>query len=81
MADFIPKNTRSRIMSSIRSSDTRPEQFVRKRVWAEGFRYRLYVGQLPDKPDLVLAKYGMAVFIHGCFWHQHGCLGPVDIHI
>ena len=46
---------------------------MRKNIWKQGFRYRLHVRTLPGTPDLVLAKYGVAIFVHGCFWHQHGC--------
>ena len=73
MPDTLSPEARSRIMLSIRSKDTRPELYVRKRIWSEGFRYRLHVKTLPGTPDLVLSKYRMAVFVHGCFWHQHDC--------
>ena len=73
MADSLSTETRSRIMSGIRSRNTRPELYVRKKVWSEGFRYRLHVAKLPGTPDLVLPKYRFAIFVHGCFWHQHGC--------
>ena len=66
-------DTRSRVMSRIRGRDTRPELYVRKALWREGFRYRLNVRQLPGTPDLVFARYRVALFVHGCFWHQHGC--------
>src|SRR5690348_1993560 len=62
-------------MSRIRSCDTSPELAVRKALTRLGFRYRLYRGDLPGKPDIVLTKYGVAIFVHGCFWHQHaGCI-------
>jgi DNA mismatch endonuclease (patch repair protein) len=65
---------RSRNMSRIRSQNTKPEVFVRKTLFAAGYRYRLYDGKLPGKPDLVLKKHRTAVFIQGCFWHGHeGC--------
>lgn len=61
-------------MSRIRSRNTRPELRVRSIVHALGFRFRLNVKGLPGKPDLVLAKYKAAIFVNGCFWHQHlGC--------
>ena len=60
-------------MSRVHGRDTRPEMYVRRAVWAEGFRFRLHVKKLPGKPDMVLPKYRLAVFIHGCFWHHHGC--------
>lgn len=65
---------RSRNMSKIRSVDTKPEIVIRKRLFADGFRYRLHDKKLPGKPDIVLKKYRAAVFINGCFWHGHeGC--------
>jgi len=60
-------------MRAIRSADTKPELLVRKALFAAGFRYRLHKGELPGKPDIVLAKYRAAIFIHGCFWHGHDC--------
>ena len=73
MPDSMSPEVRSRVMSRIRGRDTRPEKFVRTILWQAGFRYRLHVRKLPGVPDLVLAKYKLAVFVHGCFWHQHGC--------
>lgn len=60
-------------MSGIRSKDTRPELAVRKELFRRGIRYRLHVKHLPGKPDIVTKKYKAAIFIHGCFWHGHGC--------
>lgn len=60
-------------MSAIRGKNTRPELVVRRCLHAAGFRYRLHEKTLPGKPDLVLRKYKAAVFVHGCFWHQHHC--------
>lgn len=73
MADVVDKATRSRMMSGIRSRDTRPEMLIRKALHAQGFRYRLHDKSLPGKPDLVFPKYKAAIFIHGCFWHGHDC--------
>ena len=73
MADFLTTKERSRLMSRVRRRDTGPEIYVRRTLWGEGFRYRLQVKRLPGTPDLVLSKYRLAVFVHGCFWHQHGC--------
>jgi DNA mismatch endonuclease (patch repair protein) len=38
-----------------------------------GFRFRLHRKDLPGKPDIVLPRLNTAVFVHGCFWHAHGC--------
>ena len=60
-------------MSHIRGKDTGPEWAVRRMVHALGFRYRLHVKGLPGKPDLVLRRHRKIIFVHGCFWHAHGC--------
>ena len=68
------KEARSRNMSNIPSKNTKPEEIVRKYMFAQGFRYRKNVSKLPGKPDIVLSKYKTAVFVNGCFWHGHeGC--------
>lgn len=58
-------------MSRIRSINTKPEEIVRKYLFAQGLRYRKNVRNLPGKPDIVLPKYKTVVFINGCFWHMH----------
>lgn len=68
--DVMTPAQRSRCMSRIRSKNTRPEQELRKAIWASGLRYRLY-GRLPGKPDIVFSPQKVAVFVDGCFWH--GC--------
>jgi len=60
-------------MSRIRSKDTNPERIVRKKLWSEGFRYRLHVKDLPGKPDLVFPSLKTVVLVHGCYWHGHSC--------
>jgi len=74
MADVHDKATRSRNMSAIHGKDTKPEIIVRRYLHSHGFGYRKNYGGLPGKPDVVLTKYRVAVFVNGCFWHQHpGC--------
>jgi DNA mismatch endonuclease (patch repair protein) len=60
-------------MSRIRGRDTKPEMLVRRGLHAGGLRYRLHDRKLPGRPDLVFPRYGAVVFVHGCFWHAHGC--------
>lgn len=60
---------RSQRMSNIRSKDTQPEIILRKALWASGIRYRLNVKKLPGKPDIVIGKCKLAIFIDGEFWH------------
>ena len=65
---------RSRTMRAVRSRDTGPEMAVRRFLHAAGLRYRLHDRRLPGKPDLVFPSRRIALFVHGCFWHQHpGC--------
>ncbi|MCA2377270.1 DNA mismatch endonuclease Vsr [Agrobacterium genomosp. 3 str. RTP8] len=73
MTDVVDSVTRSRMMSGIRSKNTKPELVIRKGLHALGFRYRLHPKKILGKPDLWLPKYGAAIFIHGCFWHGHNC--------
>jgi DNA mismatch endonuclease (patch repair protein) len=61
------------MMAGIRGVNTKPEMVVRRGLHALGFRYSLHSARLPGKPDLVLARYRAAIFIHGCFWHGHDC--------
>ena len=73
MADNHTKEVRSRNMSHIRSTNSKPEEKVRKYLFSKGFRYRKNDSRYPGKPDIVLPKYKTVVFINGCFWHQHDC--------
>ena len=73
MPDVVDRQTRSQMMSGIRGKDTKPEITVRKGLHARGFRYRLHDKTVAGKPDLILPRYRAAIFVHGCFWHQHGC--------
>lgn len=73
MADVVDAATRSRMMAGIQSKNTRPEKIIRKGLHARGFRYSLHPKGLPGKPDIVMPKWHVAIFIHGCFWHGHGC--------
>ena len=73
MADNHSKEVRSINMSHIRSTNSKPEEIVRKYRFAEGFRYRKNVKKLPGCPDIVLPKYKTVIFVNGCFWHKHDC--------
>ena len=74
MADIISRERRSRNMAAIRSKNTKPEVYLRKLLFAEGFRYRIAERSVPGHPDIFLRKYNTAVFVNGCFWHRHqGC--------
>lgn len=74
MTDVFTEEKRSWIMSRIKGRNSKPELEVRKLLFANGFRFRLHVKDLPGKPDIVLPKYRTVIFVHGCFWHGHtGC--------
>lgn len=71
--DKLTKEQRSINMSHIKGKNTSLEIAVRKRLFADGFRYRINVSNLPGKPDIVLPKYNTVIFVNGCFWHRHSC--------
>jgi len=71
MADIFTAAQRSVIMSRIKSKNTKPERIVRKILFSKGLRYRLHAKDLPGKPDIIFRPSKVAVFVHGCFWHQH----------
>jgi len=73
MADTVTPETRSRMMAAIRSKDTSPELAIRRGLHALGYRYSLHSSRFPGKPDMVLPKHRAVVFVHGCYWHGHGC--------
>ncbi|UEB94676.1 very short patch repair endonuclease [Pseudomonas sp. HN2] len=73
-ADIVSPEHRSKIMSMIKSKNTKPEMIVRSICHEMGFRYRLHRKDLPGSPDLVFPKHRLCIFVHGCFWHRHpGC--------
>ena len=73
MADNHSKEVRSMNMSHIRSTNSKPEEIVRKYLFSQGLRYRKNVKKLPGCPDIVLPKYHTVIFVNGCFWHKHDC--------
>ncbi|NEM98351.1 very short patch repair endonuclease [Pontibacter burrus] len=75
MADNISEKSRSFIMSRVKSKNTKPELLVRKYLFSQGYRFRLHKKELPGTPDVILPKYKIAIFVNGCFWHDHniGC--------
>ncbi|MEF3082714.1 very short patch repair endonuclease [Luteimonas sp. SMYT11W] len=74
MAEKISPETRSRMMAGIRGKNTKPELTIRRWLHADGFRFRLFRRDLPGRPDIVLPRWNVVVFAHGCFWHGHqGC--------
>lgn len=71
--DVFTADRRSAVMRSVKGKDTQPELEVRKLAHSLGFRFRLHRKDLPGRPDLVFPRLKVAIFVHGCFWHQHDC--------
>lgn len=65
--------TRSRIMAQVGQKNTGPEMKLRRALHKIGLRYRLHDRNLPGSPDIVFPRFGAVLFVHGCFWHRHGC--------
>lgn len=74
MTDIVSPEKRSEMMSRIQGRNTAPEIAVRSLLHRMGYRFRLHRRDLPGRPDVVLPKHHVVVFVHGCFWHRHsGC--------
>lgn len=67
--DRLTKEQRHKNMKNIRSKDTSIELKLRKELWRRGYRYRKNYTELPGKPDIVLAKYKIAIFCDSEFFH------------
>jgi DNA mismatch endonuclease (patch repair protein) len=81
VARKITRKQRSRLMSSIRGKDTKPEMIVRRFLHSQGLRYGLHAKDLPGSPDLVFRTRRTALFVHGCFWHRcpHCAVGKQEV--
>jgi len=73
MPDVFDSAKRSQIMARVKTKNTAPEVKLRSILHRQGFRFRLNRKDLPGKPDIVLPKYKVVIFVHGCFWHGHDC--------
>ena len=73
MADIVSSNTRSRMMSGIKSKNTKPELLVRRGLHRRGLRFRIHDARILGKPDLYFPRHSAAIFVDGCFWHGHDC--------
>ena len=71
--DDLTTEQRRKNMQNIRSTNTKPEDIVRKYLFSKGLRYRKNDNRYPGKPDLVFPKYKTVIFVNGCFWHMHDC--------
>src|SRR5262249_55708526 len=61
------------MMAAVPQSNSKPEIILRQVIHAMGYRFRLHRRDLPGSPDIVLPRLRKVVFVHGCFWHRHGC--------
>ena len=59
------------MMAGIRGKNTKPELVVRKMLFANGYRFRVNKRIGNVRPDIILPKWSLCIFVHGCFWHQH----------
>lgn len=73
MVDNRSVESRSALMSRIGPKNTAPEMIVRRLLHKLGYRFRLHPKHLSGKPDIVLPRWKAAIFVHGCYWHGHGC--------
>jgi len=74
LTDTLNQAERSERMSRVRGKDSVAEMRLRRLIHGMGYRYRLHIGSLPGKPDLVFSSRKAVIFMHGCFWHRHdGC--------
>ena len=73
LVDNLSPSQRTRSMRANTSTGTRPERTVRKLLRQAHIRFRSQHKQLPGTPDFVLTENNVALFVHGCFWHSHGC--------
>jgi len=72
--DTVSPEKRSWVMAQVKGRNTGPERAVRSLLHRMGYRFRLHRKDLPGKPDVVLPKRRVAIFVHGCYWHRHlGC--------
>ena len=70
--DTVTPEQRSKIMSRIRSRDTKPELLVRKMLHANGYRFRVCDRRIAGHPDIVIPRCRTLIEVRGCFWHRHG---------
>jgi DNA mismatch endonuclease (patch repair protein) len=73
MTDNRTAESRSALMARIGGKDTAPELAVRRLLHGLGYRFRLHPKNLPGTPDIIFPSRRKAIFVHGCFWHAHGC--------
>ncbi|WP_199118812.1 very short patch repair endonuclease [Pedobacter sp. ASV28] len=70
-AGFYTTKQRSKTMAKIKGKNSVPELLLRKALWAKNIRFRIHRNDLLGRPDLVIEKYKLAIFIDGDFWHGY----------
>ena len=73
MSDTFTKAQRSEIMRSVRSRGTGAENTCESLLRSLKLKFSQHPSDLAGKPDFLLKKFGLAIFVHGCFWHGHEC--------
>lgn len=73
MTDRLDPKRRSLLMQKVKTKNTGPEKEIRSLLHRLGYRFRLHRKDLPGTPDIVFSKRRIVLFVHGCFWHAHGC--------
>lgn len=73
MTDRLDPGRRSRLMQRVKTKNTAPEKTVRSLLHRLGYRFFLHRKELPGTPDIVFPRRRVVIFVHGCFWHGHGC--------
>ena len=73
VTDVLTPEQRRLVMSRIGGKDTKPEMLLRRGLHGRGLRYRLHAASVAGRPDMVFPRHRTVVFVHGCFWHGHGC--------
>ena len=66
---FYTTADRSKRMANIKGENTKAEVLLRKALWAKGIRFRIHVKNVPGKPDILMNRYRLAIFVDGSFWH------------
>ncbi|WP_293783515.1 very short patch repair endonuclease [uncultured Pedobacter sp.] len=70
-AGFYTTTQRSKNMAKIKAKNSLPELKLRQALWAKNIRFRIHPKNFPGKPDVVINKYRLAIFVDGDFWHGY----------
>ena len=56
-------------MQAVRSTGSKAEVLLAKKLYSLGYRYRKNDRTVFGKPDLTFKKFKLAIFVDGEFWH------------